>query len=215
MKNIVLFGPPGAGKGTQAQKLALEYQIPHIATGDILRAAVAVETELGKEAKSYMDRGELVPDDLVIAMVIERLEQPDAITGFLLDGFPRTVHQAESLDKKLSAAGKAITGVISLEVTDGELIKRLTGRRICRTCSTTFHDQFNPPARAGMCDRCGGELYQREDDSESVAHRRLEVYDQQTAPVLEFYGRKAVLRPVDGEQDIDKVAADLMDLLKV
>ncbi len=215
MKNFVLFGPPGAGKGTQAQKLAVEYQIPHIATGDILRAAVNDETELGKEAKSYMDRGELVPDDLVIAMVVERLEQPDAGAGFLLDGFPRTIHQAESLDEKLRAAGKAITGVISLEVTDGELIKRLTGRRICRTCSTTFHDKFNPPASDGVCDKCGGELYQREDDSESVAHRRLEVYDKQTAPVLEFYGRKAILRPVDGEQDINKVAADLMDLLKV
>lgn len=215
MINLILFGPPGAGKGTQAQRLSESLTIPHISTGDILRAAVANATALGQQAKAYMDRGELVPDELVIAMVAERLSHDDCARGFLLDGFPRTIHQADALDEALSEVGKHIESVISLEVGTSELVRRLTGRRVCRKCGTAFHLDSRPPAQDSICDNCGGELYQRDDDSEGVVRRRLEVYSAQTEPLVEHYSEKGLLRSVDGDQDIDVVTGQIVSLLQV
>ncbi|MBI2152131.1 MAG: adenylate kinase [Candidatus Rokubacteria bacterium] len=196
---LIFLGPPGAGKGTQARTLAEAEGIPQIATGDMLRDAAARGTRLGLEAKSYMDRGALVPDEVVVGLVAERLEAPDATKGFVLDGFPRTLAQAEALERMLKDRDLAVERVIYFEVSERELLRRLTGRRVCRQCQSAYQLVSAPPKREGRCDRCGGELYQREDDSEAAVRRRLEVYAAQTKPLLEYYRGRGVLTTVVGE----------------
>ena len=203
---VIFLGPPGAGKGTQAQELAREWGVPHIATGDMLREAVAAKTALGLEAKRHMDSGGLVPDDVVIGLVGERLAQPDAKAGCVLDGFPRTVAQAEALDALFARAGIALDRVIYLDVPRAELLRRLTGRRICRACGRTFHLVSAPPRVAGKCDDCGGELYQRADDSEATVATRLDVYQKQTAPLLDYYRGRGLLAEVAGEGPVAGVS---------
>jgi len=212
--NIILMGLPGAGKGTQASKIIKKYPIPHISTGDMFRLAIKNGTELGKEAKSYMDKGELVPDEVTIGIVKERLSQSDAKDGFLLDGFPRTVEQAEALNGIMKELGTKIDKTIYVEVTEEELMNRLTGRRICEVCGTTYHPVFNPPKQEGVCDLDGGKLYQREDDNPETVANRLEVNIQQTTPMLDFYEDQGVLVKVDGSQDIDEVFSDVDAILQ-
>jgi adenylate kinase len=211
--NLVLMGLPGAGKGTQAERIVAKYGIPHISTGDMFRAAMKDETELGLKAKSFMDQGALVPDDVTIGIVRERLTKPDCEKGFLLDGFPRTVPQAEALEEMLTGLNKKIDYVINIDVDHELLMARLTGRRICKSCGATYHLVFNPPTKEGTCDRCGGELYQRADDNEATVQNRLDVNMQQTAPLLNFYESKGYLRNINGQQDIDAVLADITELL--
>ncbi|MGD8561437.1 MAG: adenylate kinase [Desulfarculaceae bacterium] len=196
--NIILLGPPGAGKGTQAKMLIDEYGIPQISTGDMLREAVKNQTALGLEAKKYMDSGQLVPDEVVIGLVRERIARPDCEKGFMLDGFPRTVPQAEELDKVLSEMSKKIDHVVSIEVPNQELMGRLTGRRTCKNCGQGYHVMFDPPQKEGQCDKCGGELFQRDDDNEQTVANRLKVYDDQTKPLIDYYQGKGLLRPIDG-----------------
>lgn len=212
--NIVLMGLPGAGKGTQADKIVEKYDIPHISTGDMFRAAIKGGTELGLKAKSFMDQGALVPDEVTIGIVRERLSNADCEEGFLLDGFPRTVPQAEALESLLADLGKRIEHVVNIQVEQDELVKRLTGRRICKVCGTAYHLVFNPPQTEGVCDKDGGELYQREDDNPETVTNRLEVNIKQTQPLLDFYESKGVLKNIDGQQDIQKVFADIDALLK-
>jgi adenylate kinase len=212
---IVFLGPPGAGKGTQARQLAREWGVPQIATGDMLREAAQRGTGLGLEAKRYMDRGALVPDEVVVGLVDERLRQPDAERGFLLDGFPRTVAQAEALDRLLRQRGLELDRVIFIDVSRDELLRRLTGRRVCRQCGTAFHVLFEPPATPGRCDRCGGELYQREDDAESAVAHRLEVYANQTAPLLDYYRRRNLLTEVPGEGKVEQVSAAIRKAVRL
>ncbi|MCM3666934.1 adenylate kinase [Mesobacillus subterraneus] len=211
--NLVLMGLPGAGKGTQADKIVVKYNIPHISTGDMFRAAIKEGTELGLQAKSFMDKGELVPDEVTIGIVRERLSKNDCGNGFLLDGFPRTVAQAEALDTMLADLGKKIDYVINIDVDQSILMERLTGRRICKNCGATYHLVFNPPSQEGVCDRCGGELYQRADDNAETVQNRLDVNIQQTKPLLNFYEDKGYLRNINGQQDIDVVFADIEELL--
>ena len=203
--NIILLGPPGAGKGTQAKMLIDKYEIPQISTGDILRAAVKEGTPLGKEAKSYMDKGGLVPDSVVIGIVEERIQEPDCVKGYMLDGFPRTVPQAEALDGMLSTLSAQIDHVVSIEVANEELIKRLTGRRTCRECGTGYHVMFDPPKAEGVCDKCGGELYQRDDDNEATVRSRLDVYESQTLPLIDYYKVQGKIRPIDGVGDMKEI----------
>ena len=212
--NIVLMGLPGAGKGTQADKIIEKYAIPHISTGDMFRAAIKNGTELGLKAKSFMDEGKLVPDEVTIGIVRERLSQADCEKGFLLDGFPRTVPQAEALDGILVALGKNIEHTINIEVEKDELVARLSGRRICKTCGTSYHLIFNPPAEEGKCDKEGGELYTRADDNPETVSNRLEVNMNQAQPLLDFYQAKGVLSNINGQQHIDSVFADLDALLQ-
>ncbi len=202
---VAFLGPPGAGKGTQARELAREWDVPHIATGDMLREAAAAGTPLGREAKGYMDRGALVPDDVIIRMIAERLRQPDARKGFLLDGFPRTIAQAEGLERLLKDLGQSLERVVYFDVSEPELLRRLTGRRVCRNCQTAFHLVSAPPRTPDECDRCGGELYQREDDSEATVRNRLGVYARQTAPLLDWYRGRAMLTSVAGEGAIGEI----------
>ncbi|MBB6177893.1 MULTISPECIES: adenylate kinase [Anoxybacillus] len=211
--NLVLMGLPGAGKGTQAEKIVEKYKIPHISTGDMFRAAIKEGTELGLQAKSYMDRGDLVPDEVTIGIVRERLSKDDCQNGFLLDGFPRTVAQAEALETLLQQLNRSIDYVINIEVDKSILMERLTGRRICKECGATYHLVFNPPAQAGVCDKCGGELYQRADDNEATVANRLEVNMKQAQPLLDFYAAKGYLRNINGQQHIDQVFADICELL--
>lgn len=212
--NIVLMGLPGAGKGTQADKIVEKYEIPHISTGDMFRAAIKGGTELGLKAKSFMDEGALVPDEVTIGIVRERLSKADCENGFLLDGFPRTVPQAEALDALLADLDKDVEHVLNIQVEQEELIKRLTGRRICKVCGTAYHLVFNPPKQDGLCDKDGGELYQRADDNPETVTNRLEVNMKQTQPLLDYYGNKGVLTNINGQQDIHKVFADLNALLE-
>jgi adenylate kinase len=211
---VAFLGPPGAGKGTQARDLAGGWSVPHIATGDMLREAVAAGTTLGREAKAYMDRGALVPDDVIIAMIAERLHQPDARNGFLLDGFPRTIAQAEGLERLLKDRGRPLEHVIYFDVAEPELVRRLTGRRVCRACGHSFHVVSNPPRREGVCDACGGELYQRADDSESTVRNRLDVYAKQTAPLLDWYAGKSLLTSVKGEGTIEDIGRRVQDAVR-
>ncbi|MCG1023866.1 adenylate kinase [Sutcliffiella horikoshii] len=211
--NLVLMGLPGAGKGTQAERIVEKYNIPHISTGDMFRAAMKEETELGMKAKSFMDQGQLVPDEVTIGIVRERLEKEDCKDGFLLDGFPRTVPQADALEQMLEELGRKIDYVINVNVDQSILMERLTGRRICKDCGSTYHLVFNPPAKDGVCDKCGGELYQRADDNEETVGNRLEVNVKQSKPLLDFYESKGYLRNIDGQQAIDKVFADIEELL--
>ncbi|MFD0944123.1 adenylate kinase [Savagea faecisuis] len=212
--NIVLMGLPGAGKGTQADKIVEKYEIPHISTGDMFRAAISEGTELGVKAKSFMDKGALVPDEVTIGIVRERLSQSDCDRGFLLDGFPRTVPQAEALNELLKDLGKKIDHVINIAADKEELISRLTGRRICKVCGSSYHLTFNPPKEADKCDKDGGELYQRADDNPETVANRLEVNMNQTAPLLDFYEKQGVLTTIDGAKHIDEVFVDLDAVLQ-
>jgi adenylate kinase len=196
---VAFLGPPGAGKGTQARDLAQEWRVLHLATGDMLREAVAAGSPLGREARGYMDRGALVPDDVIIRMMAERLSAADAGRGFILDGFPRTIAQAEALARLLKDIGQTLDTVVYFDVSEPELLRRLTGRRVCRACGHSYHLTSNPPKRAGVCDACGGELYQRDDDGEATVRKRLEVYQRQTAPLLDYYRQRNLLAPVSGE----------------
>jgi adenylate kinase len=207
--NIVLMGLPGAGKGTQAERIKETYHIPHISTGDMFREAVKNETALGQEAKRYMDRGDLVPDEITVGIVRERLSQDDCTQGFLLDGFPRTVAQAENLDETLADLSRELDIVLYIHVSRDELMKRLTGRRICQDCGATYHVTFHPPENEGVCDKCGGPLYQRSDDREETVGNRLDVNMKQTQPLLDYYASKKRLVKINGEQSIDQVFADI------
>ena len=211
---VILLGPPGAGKGTQAASLAQELDVPHVATGDLFRAAVSQGTPLGKLAKTYMDRGELVPDEVTVRMLLERVSQPDARRGYILDGFPRTVEQAQALDKALSERKEKIDKALLIVVPDEELVQRLSGRWVCRVCQTPYHEVNNPPKVRGRCDRDGGELYQRDDDKPETVRNRLRVYAQQTLPLVEHYRREGVLVRVNGQQEIETVRGDLMKALR-
>lgn len=207
------MGLPGAGKGTQAEQIVEKYNIPHISTGDMFRAAMKNNTELGKKAKSFMDNGNLVPDEVTNGIVRERLAEEDAKNGFLLDGFPRTVEQAAELENILSDLGTELDAVINIEVDKDVLMKRLTGRWICRTCGKTYHEIYNPPKVAGKCDLDGGELYQREDDKKETVENRLNVNMKQTKPLLDFYSEKGKLHSINGEQDINDVFVDVEKIL--
>jgi len=210
---ILLMGPPGAGKGTQAEKLTEILNIPHISTGDMFRKAIKEQTDLGLEAKSYMDKGELVPDEVTVGIVKDRIEEEDCKNGFLLDGFPRTVVQANALEKMLKDLGIKLDSVINIEVPFEELIGRLTGRRICKSCGATYHMVFNPPKVEGVCDKCGGALYQRDDDTEETAKNRLQVYEKQTSPLLEYYNNTGLLVNVNGNQSMEEVLAEILKVL--
>jgi adenylate kinase len=212
--NVVLLGAPGAGKGTQAERIVARFGLPHISTGEMLRAAVAQGTQMGLAAQKFMESGALVPDDVVIGVVRDRLAEDDARRGFLLDGFPRTIAQAEQLDAMLVEAGRAVTHVILIEVPEAELIERLAGRRMCRGCGKGYHVLFDPPKQEGVCDVCGGELYQRSDDNEATVRHRLAVYEQQTAPLIGYYERNGVLQTAHGGGKMpDEVFAQVEQLL--
>jgi len=212
---IVLLGGPGSGKGTQAKKLVDQYGIPQISTGDIFRAALKEGTPMGLKAKTYMDKGELVPDDVVVGVVEERLAKPDLDKGFMLDGFPRTLPQAEALDRMLGSMTKKIDHAVLVDVPDQELMARLTGRRTCRnsSCGKMYHVMFNPPKKEGVCDGCGSELYQRDDDSEATIRERLNVYNAQTAPLIDYYKEKGLLRRVEGVGPIDEIYTKIVKIL--
>ncbi len=203
--NIVLIGPPGAGKGTQSKLLSERFSIPQISTGDILRANVREKTPMGLRAKDYMERGILVPDELVVEMVVDRLSQDDCARGFILDGFPRNVKQAEALEETLDKSGKKIDAVIGFEVERRELVRRLSGRRVCRKCGATYHIIFNPPINIDVCDRCGDELYQRDDDKEETIEARLKVYEEETLPVVEYYKKRGLYKGVNGIGSVDEI----------
>lgn len=207
------MGLPGAGKGTQAEQIVEKYNIPHISTGDMFRAAMKNNTELGRKAKSFMDNGDLVPDEVTNGIVRERLSEDDAKDGFLLDGFPRTVEQAQELESILSDLGTELDAVINIDVEKDVLMKRLTGRWICRTCGKTYHEIYNPPKVAGKCDLDGGELYQRDDDKKETVEKRLNVNMKQTKPLLDFYSEKGKLHNINGEQDIKDVFVDVEKIL--
>lgn len=211
---LVLLGPPGAGKGTQASAIIKKYNIPHISTGDIFRANIKKSTELGKKAKAYMDKGQLVPDELVVSIVKDRLLEDDCKDGFLLDGFPRTVKQAEALDEELTKMELKLDHVINIDVESDELIKRAVGRRICKNCGATYHIEFNPPKKEKECDVCGGELYQRDDDTEKTVANRIEVYLKETKPLVDYYTKKGIIFSVDGKQAIEDVFKDIVKSLE-
>jgi len=202
---IVLLGPPGGGKGTQAQKLIDKYKISQVSTGDLFRAAVKNQTALGKKAKEYMDKGQLVPDEVVIGMVKERLTRPDTQKGFILDGFPRTLPQAEALDKMLPELKMKLDAVVEIEVADQVVVERLCGRRTCTKCGAMYHVKFNPPKSDLKCDKCGGDLYQRDDDNEKTIQARLSVYHNQTAPLVGYYQKKGIFKKVAGTGDINEI----------
>ncbi len=210
---IILMGPPGAGKGTQAEKLVELYQIPHISTGDMFRKAQKEGTELGLKAKSYMDQGQLVPDEVTVGIVKERLAEDDCKGGFLLDGFPRTVQQADALDGILAELDLALDRVVNIEVDKAFLVDRLTGRRVCRACGATFHVTNKAPKVEGVCDKCGGELYQRNDDKVETVSNRLDVYAAQTAPLIEYYQSKGIMSSIDGSKSMEDVLADIRTAL--
>jgi adenylate kinase len=206
---VILLGPPGAGKGTQAARLRETMQLPHVASGDLFREHLKNKIDLGRKANAFMERGELVPDDITIAMVMERLSRPDCNRGALLDGFPRTIGQAMSLDRALAGRGQRIAAVLSIVVPDEVLVDRVAGRWLCRTCGEAYHTLYSPPRQMGVCDRDGGELYQRDDDKAETVRNRLKVYWQQTSPLTDYYKTQGVLSEIDGNQPIDKVETDL------
>lgn len=210
---IVMLGAPGAGKGTQAKKIAEKYQVPHISTGDIFRANIKQGTELGKKAKTYMDQGLLVPDELVVDLVVDRLQQEDCKNGYVLDGFPRTIPQAESLDAALAKLGQKLDAAIDVDVPDQEIIKRMGGRRACVGCGATYHTEFNPPKTADICDVCGEKLILRDDDKPETVQKRLTVYHEQTQALIDYYKAAGVLKSVDGTQELDAVFASVTQIL--
>jgi adenylate kinase len=203
--NLILFGPPGAGKGTQASRLQTDFQLPFISTGDMLRANVKDETELGRKAKEYMDAGDLVPDDLMVAMAAERLQEDDARDGFILDGFPRTIDQAQALDDQLSELGRRVTAALLIDVPDEEVIRRLSGRRVCVKAGHNYHVDFDPPKHEGVCDQDGSRLVQRDDDKPDVIKKRLEVYHQKTKPLVDYYDDQGLMRRIDGTRSAAEV----------
>jgi adenylate kinase len=211
---LILVGPPGAGKGTQAVQLAAHYKIPHISTGDIFRANLKNGTDLGKQAQSFMDRGELVPDSVTNEMVKDRLGNNDVINGFLLDGFPRNTNQAEVLNKILLAKNMPLDAVLELKIDHAEIIKRLSGRRTCRGCGASSHVEFEKPKMAGVCDKCQGELYQREDDKEEVISRRLEIYSEQTEPIISFYKSAGLLKNISALGEVSDITKNAIAILK-
>jgi adenylate kinase len=211
---LILLGPPGAGKGTQAKMLTERFSIPQISTGDILRAAVKDGTPMGRKAKQFMDAGGLVPDEVVVGIVRDRLQQPDCNSGFILDGFPRTVAQADALQASLREMDKELDRVISLAVDAEALVERLTGRRTCRQCGRGYHVKFDPPRQVGVCDACGGALFQRDDDQEETIRKRLQVYADQTAPLISYYRQAGVLMELDGMQPIPQVQKTMLSLLQ-
>ena len=211
---LILVGPPGAGKGTQAVQLAKHYKIPHISTGDIFRANLKNGTELGKQAQSFMDRGELVPDSVTNEMVKDRLGNKDVSNGFLLDGFPRNTNQAEVLNKILLAKNMPLDAVLELKIDHAEIIKRLSGRRTCRGCGASSHVEFEKPKMAGVCDKCQGELYQREDDKEEVISRRLEIYSEQTEPIISFYKSAGLLKNISALGEVSDITKNAIAILK-
>ncbi len=210
---IIMLGAPGAGKGTQAKKIADKYGIPHISTGDIFRANIKNGTELGKKAKAYMDQGALVPDELVVDLVADRVKQPDCEKGYVLDGFPRTIPQAESLDKVLASMGQKIDYAINVEVPDENIVRRMSGRRACVGCGATYHIVYAPTKAEGICDRCGEKLILRDDDKPETVTKRLSVYHEQTQPLIEYYGKQGSLKEVDGTMDMEDVFADICKIL--
>jgi adenylate kinase len=212
--NLILLGPPGAGKGTQAKLLVKRFGIPQISTGDILRSAVQMATPMGVKAKAFMDEGALVPDDVVVGIVSERIVQPDCSLGFILDGFPRTVSQADALNLMLGSHGKKIDHVISIVVDKSELLLRVTGRRTCKSCGKGYHITFEPPRNSGICDECAGELFQRDDDCEDTMRKRLDVYEHQTAPLVEYYRNAGLLRSIPGVETIDAIQMKIVSAVK-
>ncbi len=211
---LILLGPPGAGKGTQAKMLMEKYQIPQISTGDILRQAVKEKTPLGEEARVYMDRGALVPDQVIIGIIRERLQKPDCKRGYILDGFPRTVVQAEALRETLAGMDSSLDYVLSIEVMEEELIQRLSGRRTCKSCGEVYHIIYGPPKRDGVCDKCGGELYQRDDDKEETIKRRLRVYQAETSPLIDYYKGRGLLREIAGKGEIGEIFERICQVLE-
>jgi adenylate kinase len=212
--NIVFLGAPGAGKGTQAANVARELDLAHIATGDLFRQAQSQDTELARQAKYYMEKGQLVPDEITIKMVLERIAEPDCANGVIFDGFPRNLNQAETLDKALTDRGKAVNKVVYIKVAEQELMKRLTGRWICRKCQAPYHEVSSPPKVEGICDRCGGELYQRADDKEETIKERLQVYFNETAALIDYYSREGKLLEIDGEGRVEEVSQRITASLK-
>lgn len=210
---IIMLGAPGAGKGTQAKKIAEKYSIPHISTGDIFRANIKNNTELGQKAKTYMDKGELVPDELVVDLIMDRFKEADCANGYVLDGFPRTIPQAEALDKALSANGESVDYAVNVEVPDENIINRMSGRRACVGCGATYHIQFNAPKVEGVCDTCGEKLILRDDDKPETVKNRLSVYHEQTQPLIDYYSKKGVLAEVDGTQAMDDVFNAIVNVL--
>ena len=210
---IILLGPPGAGKGTQAAGIVEKYNIPHISTGDIFRKNIKEGTELGKKAKEYMDKGLLVPDELTVGLVTDRISQDDCKNGFMLDGFPRNVSQAKYLDSFLQKTNIALDKVVNIEVDKSILVERAVGRRICKSCGATFHIEFNPPKENGVCDVCSGELYQRADDTEETVSKRIQVYLDETKPLVNYYSSQGIIANINGQQSIEKVFEDIVDAL--
>ena len=210
---IIMLGAPGAGKGTQAKKIAAKYEIPHISTGDIFRANIKEGTELGTRAKAYMDKGELVPDELTCDLVVDRISKPDAANGYVLDGFPRTIPQAEALTRALKERGEKIDFAVNVEVPDENIVRRMGGRRACLKCGATYHVEYNPPKQENICDVCQGELVLRDDDKPETVQKRLSVYHAQTQPLIEYYQAQGVLAEVDGTQDIDVVFRNITEIL--
>lgn len=210
---IIMLGAPGAGKGTQAKMIAEKYGIPHISTGDIFRANIKNGTELGMKAKSFMDKGELVPDELTVSMLLDRVGQPDCKEGYVLDGFPRTIPQAEELDRALSGRNEQIDFAVDVDVPDENIVKRMSGRRACLKCGATYHLEHIPPRKEGVCDTCGSELVLRDDDKAETVLKRLQVYHEQTQPLIDFYTRKGILKTVDGTQDMKDVFAAIVGIL--
>lgn len=210
---IIMLGAPGAGKGTQADMICNKYNVPHISTGDIFRANIKNGTELGQKAKGYMDAGELVPDSLVVDLVIDRIHQDDCENGYVLDGFPRTIPQAEALDKALAESGEAVDYAINVDVPDENIVTRMSGRRACVKCGATYHIKYNAPTTEGICDNCGSELIQREDDKPETVLNRLSVYHEQTQPLIDYYDGKGIVKNIDGTQDLEAVFADITAIL--
>ena len=210
---IVMLGAPGAGKGTQAQRIAEKYGIPHISTGDIFRSNIKAGTELGKKAKSFIDQGLLVPDEVTIGMLLDRIHEVDCKNGYILDGFPRTIPQAESLTEALAANGEAIDFALNVDVPDANIVNRMAGRRACLKCGATYHIQFAAPKKEGICDKCGSELVLRDDDKPETVQKRLEIYHDQTHPLIEYYEKKGVLHTVDGTQTMEDVFKNITDIL--
>lgn len=210
---IIMLGAPGAGKGTQAKKIAEKYTIPHISTGDIFRANIKNNTELGQKAKTYMDKGELVPDELVVDLIMDRFQEADCANGYVLDGFPRTIPQAEALDKALAAKGEKVDFAINVEVPDENIINRMSGRRACVGCGATYHIKYNPTKVADVCDTCGEKLILRDDDQPETVKNRLSVYHDQTQPLIDYYARENILAEVDGTKDMEEVFSDIIAIL--